>query len=44
VKKPCFLKTWLHKVTCPGKKCGCECGCPEVSSAPVTASYQSARP
>ena len=29
VKKPCFLKTWLHKATCPGQGCGCcvgDCG------------------
>ncbi len=23
VKKPCFLKTFLHNKTCPGKGCGC---------------------
>jgi hypothetical protein len=23
VKKPCFLKTLIHKKTCPGKGCGC---------------------
>ena len=26
VKKPCFLKTFLHKATCPGKGCGCVVG------------------
>jgi hypothetical protein len=26
VKKPCFLKTFLHKATCPGKGCGCATG------------------
>jgi hypothetical protein len=26
VKKPCFLRTWLHKVTCPGEGCGCGSG------------------
>ncbi len=26
VKKPCFLKTFLHKKTCPGKGCGCVVG------------------
>ncbi len=26
VKKPCFLKTFLHKKTCPGNGCGCVAG------------------
>ncbi len=37
VKKPCFLKTFLHKKTCPGKGCGVRtggCDAHEVIASP----------
>jgi hypothetical protein len=37
VKKPCFLKTFLHKKTCPGQGCGCAtggCDAHEVIASP----------
>jgi hypothetical protein len=40
VKKPCFLKTWLHKTTCTGQGCGCCTGDCGSHGCGVTASSQ----
>jgi len=40
VKKPCFLRTWLHKVTCPGEGCGCGSGDCDRHRAVVTPTSQ----
>jgi hypothetical protein len=40
VKKPCFLKTFLHNKTCPGKGCGCAgdgCDAHALTASPLAA-------
>src|SRR5205823_4680510 len=44
VKKPCFLQTWLHKTTCPGRECGCCGGGCDAHPPAVTATSQSGVP
>jgi hypothetical protein len=44
VKKPCFLKTFLHKATCPGQTCGCAGGVGGCDSQPMLASPQGTSP
>jgi hypothetical protein len=39
-KKPCCLKTWIHKVTCPGQECGCGGRGSEAHKPTVMASPQ----
>jgi hypothetical protein len=41
-KKPCFLKTFFHKATCPGK--GCECVAGGCDTHGVIASPQVIKP
>jgi hypothetical protein len=39
-KKPCCLKTWLHKVTCPGHGCGCCDGGCNMTHQPAAIAHE----